>query len=386
MIIQTPSLLNINSRAFPSYIWESPLSFKSEVIEIYPIHIKNNWTSLPKSLAQANITGRKVFLVTDENVAALYLSDIQAILSPLFSNIPYFVLSAGETSKNLESTIKLLTSFAQAGLDRSSFIISLGGGVVSDIAGFAASIYMRGISYISLPTTLLSIADSSIGGKTGVDFAGTKNLVGSFHNPSLVYINLAALNTLDNTQYISGLAEVIKYGIILDSNLFDYIHDNRQEVASRNTDVLERLVRDSVRIKSEIVVADEREANLRQILNYGHTFGHAIEALCNFSLPHGHCVALGMVCATNFSHNMGMMTMFHVEHIRRLLDFFGLPVRLPADYKISVDDIYNMMLRDKKARDGELTLIISHQIGSVEIINGAKKKEVIKAIESIKGE
>ena len=349
----------------------------------YPIYIQNNWASLPASLSQANFIGRKAFIGADRNIADLYLADVKAALSPAFADMPQFILPPGEAEKNLENTAALLTSFQNAGLDRHSVVIALGGGVVSDIAGFAASIYMRGISYVSLPTTLLAMSDSSIGGKTGIDFAGTKNLVGSFHNPGLVYINLAALKTLDAAQYISGLAEVIKYGIILDDSLFDYISANRADIAARSPIALERLVGDSVRIKSEIVAADEKEAGLRQILNYGHTFGHAIESLCGFSLPHGHCVALGMVCAANFSHNMGGMSLHHVEHIRNLIEFFGLPAKLPASYGITADDIYGMMLKDKKAKDGALTLIISHKIGTVEIVENAKKKDAVKAIKSI---
>ncbi|MDR2183614.1 MAG: 3-dehydroquinate synthase [Clostridiales bacterium] len=349
----------------------------------YPVHIRSCWSDLPKCLAQAGLNGRRFFIVTDENVARLYLEDVQAALSPFFGHMPHFILPPGEAAKSLENTSALLTSFARAGLDRSSVVVALGGGAVSDVAGFAASIYMRGISYITVPTTLLAMADSSVGGKTGIDFIGIKNLVGSFHNPCLVYINPAALKTLDTAQYISGLAEVIKYGIILDSGLFDYICDNRAKIAAQNPAVLEKIIRESLRIKSEIVTGDEREAGQRRILNYGHTFGHAIEALCNFSLPHGHCVALGMVCAANFSHNMGKMTMFHVEHIKNLLEFFGIPVKLPKGLGMTADDIYNMMLKDKKVRNGALALIISHEIGTVEIIEGVEKQEVLRAIGSI---
>ena len=350
------------------------------MVTIYPIHIFNNWASLPVSLDGAGLAGRKAFIVTDTNVAKLYLTDLLTQFTP---TPRHFILPPGESEKNLANTSTLLTAFHRAGLDRSSFIISLGGGVVSDIAGFAASVYMRGIAHVPLPTTLLAMADSAIGGKTGIDFEGTKNLVGTFHNPALIYINPATLNSLRNTQYISGLAEVIKYGIITDDALFDYISANRADIAARNPAALDKIIRDCIRIKSEIVAADEKEAGPRQILNYGHTFGHAIEALCDFSLPHGHCVALGMVCAANYSRNMGGMTMFHVEHICDLLDFFGLPIKMPAGYNLNTDEIYNMMLRDKKARDGALTLIISHKIGTVQIVKDAKKESVIKAINSI---
>jgi len=339
-----------------------------------PIQIQDSWSALPK-----NLVTQKTFIVTDKNIADLYLPNIQTF----FQNPPYFILPPGETAKNLENTVNLIRAFQDAGLDRRSCIIALGGGVVSDITGFAASIYMRGIPYIILPTTLLAMVDSSIGGKTGIDFAGTKNLVGAFHNPSLVYINTGVLDSLDNTEYISGLAEVIKYGIILDSNLFGYIDANRKEIAIKNPAAINKIIRDCTHLKSQVVAADEREANLRQILNYGHTFGHAIESLGNFTLPHGHCVALGMVCAAHFSYNMGGMSMFHVEHICELLQYFGLPTRLPANLHLTADDIYNMMLKDKKTKGGALTLIISHKIGTVEIINKASKNQVMKAIGEI---
>jgi len=308
---------------------------------------------------------------------------VAALLSPHFSSLSHAILPPGEAEKNLSSLCALLTSFHHGALGRSSLVIALGGGVISDIAGFAASIYMRGISYISLPTTLLSMVDSSIGGKTGIDFDNTKNLIGSFHNPSLVYMNFGVLKSLDDTQYISGLAEVMKYGIIIDRGLFNYIDENKAEIVSRNSVVLEKIIRDSVGIKSKIVAEDEKEAGLRQILNYGHTFGHAIESLCNFSLPHGHCVGLGMICAANFSHNMGGMSMSQVQRITSLLDFFGLPIKLPRQYNLRAEDICDMMRKDKKAKDGAITLIVSHKIGSVEIINDAKQDAVINAIESI---
>jgi len=338
---------------------------------------------LPQSLVEAKLAGRKIFVVTDESIASLYLTNLLSMLSPLSANAPHFILPTGEAEKNLANVSLLLASFQRAGLDRSSVVVALGGGVISDIAGFAASIYMRGISYVSLPTTLLAMADSSIGGKTGIDFNGTKNLVGSFHNPSLVYINYSTLKSLDEEQFISGLAEVIKYGIILDSALFDYICENRAKIASRNTAALEKLIGNSVRLKSKIVAADEKEAGLRQILNYGHTFGHAIESLCGFSLPHGHCVALGMVCATNFSRNMDGMPSLQVKRIHSLLNFFGLPIKLPTSYNINTEDIYNMMLKDKKAKSGALTLIISNKIGTAGIIEKVSKDEVLKAINSI---
>jgi len=334
------------------------------------MHIQKNWAHLALSFAEAGLASHKPIIVTDCNVANIYLKDF-----PL--QAPHIVLPAGEAEKNFASLGNLLTAFHQAGLDKSSLALALGGGVVSDITGFAASVYMRGISYVSLPTTLLSMVDSSLGGKTGIDFGGVKNLVGSFHHPKLIYANISTLQTLCRDQYISGLAEVIKYGIIANGDFFDYLCANRESIAAKNPDVLEKIIRTSCKIKTKIVQRDEKDIGIRQILNYGHTFGHAIESLCGFSLPHGHCVALGMVCAANFSQ------MFHVEHIKELLNFFGLPVKLPEGYDFNAEEIYSMMRRDKKSKDGQMTLIVSHRIGSAEIIEGVRKEGVMMAIETI---
>ncbi|MCL2574245.1 MAG: 3-dehydroquinate synthase [Defluviitaleaceae bacterium] len=351
---------------------------------MYPIMIRNTWSDLVLELHKINTPQRKFFIVIDEAIFDTYSDDIsKTFRASVLINQSITIFAINVEAKSIATTMALLKYFHENRLDRSSLVVAIGGGAISDIAGFAASIYMRGIDYITLPTTLLSMVDASIGGKTGVDFEGVKNLIGTFHNPSLVYINVDTLKSLNHAQYISGLAEVIKYGIISDSNFFEYISDHRQEVASRNPEALEKIINTSISIKSKIVAEDAKDRGIRQILNYGHTFGHAIEALCDFKLPHGHCVALGIICAANFSKNMNMMSMFHVEHIYDILSFFGLPTKLPKKFKLTAEDIYQKMLVDKKAENGNITLIISHKIGSANIHRGAEKDDVISAIKSI---
>jgi len=330
-------------------------------------------------LTQSGLTDRRAIIITDANVAGLFLDEIKTLLVPHFSTVSHHIIPAGETSKNFTALQDILTAFQHAGLDRHSLVIALGGGVVGDLAGFAASIYMRGVAWANLPTTLLAQADSAVGGKTAIDFCGTKNLIGSFHQPALIYVNTAALATLPQDQYISGLAEVVKYGIIDDALFFDYLWYNRHHIADRNVQVLEHILHTSYKIKAKIVAQDEKDTGLRQVLNYGHTFGHAIESLTDFTLPHGHCVALGMICAAAYSR----MDASQTGRIATLLDFFGLPTKLPAPYNFTADDVYKMMQQDKKATHGTITLIISHAIGSVEITHGAKESDILTTITAI---
>ena len=351
--------------------------------QISHIHLQQNWQNLPAALSAAGLTGKSAVIITDKTVARLYLKEVSSILSSHFQNITSHIMKPGEASKNFTALQDVLTTFHRAGLDKTSTILALGGGVVSDLAGLAAAIYMRGIPYVVLPTTLLAQVDSSIGGKTGIDFLGVKNLVGCFHQPSVVYSNPAALSSLPHRDYVSGLAEVVKYGIIKDNNLFDILWEHRRKIAVIDQAILEKIIRACCMAKADIVQLDERDTGPRQILNYGHTFGHAIESLCNFTMPHGHCVALGIMCAAAYSSSSGGMSKDEVEKIRALLSFFGLPVILPKTFALKAQDIYNMMGKDKKAKDGAITLIISHSIGTAQIHKNAKKDAVLAAIQTI---
>ncbi|MCL2752936.1 MAG: 3-dehydroquinate synthase, partial [Defluviitaleaceae bacterium] len=258
--------------------------------------IESSWDGLAKAMsADLDLQmQKKAMIVTDNNVAPLFLNEVRKALCGVPWQISNHIIPAGEGSKNFRALTEVLQAMHEAGLDRGSVVFALGGGVVSDIAGFAASCYMRGINYINLPTTLLSQADSAIGGKTGIDFMGQKNLIGTFHAPHLVYTNIAALNTLPQQDYISGLAEVIKYGIIYDRGLLEFLYDNTQAVLERDEATVLHIVRRSCAIKTEVVMQDEKDKGLRQILNFGHTVGHAVESLSEFTLPHGYCVAIGM--------------------------------------------------------------------------------------------
>ena len=348
----------------------------------YAVHIKNVWSGLAEALPR-HFSGKKALIVCDSALKDYFLPPVMSEIAPNFSACTSYILPTGEKNKNMMQLIYMLRAFSEADLARDSVVFALGGGVCGDITGFAASVYMRGIAYVGVPTTLLSMVDSSIGGKTGVDFGDIKNLVGSFHAPSMVYMNASLINFLVDKHYISGLAEVIKYGIIRDGLLFEKIISQKDAILQRNPFVMPEIIYECCRIKAQIVEADEKEAGLRMVLNYGHTFGHAIEALSGFKIPHGYAVAIGMVCAARFSHNMGGMTQADVKRIINLLDFFGLPVALPSSCSFSAEDVYNMMLKDKKASDEGLTLIVSHKIGSADIMKGVNKADVLSVIETI---
>ena len=323
--------------------------------------IESSWEALIPALSKIwdSKSPKKVMIVTDSSVAPLYLEDVKQKLTKTSWAISSLQIAPCEDSKSLGSLQKLLASLYEAGLDRSSLIVALGGGLVSDLAGFAAAVYMRGIAYINLPTTLLAQADSSIGGKTGINMSGIKNLIGAFHQPSLVYSNIAALKTLPEKDFISGLAEIIKCGIIRDRALLEFMHKYKDAILKRDETALIHIIRRACAIKSEIVAADEKEAGLRKILNFGHTYGHAIESLLNFELPHGHCVAMGMM--HDFAHSMhhAKLDLAEVQFVMYLLHSFGLPTMSELD----PIEIRILMKKDKKAVNEKVPLILIPKLG-----------------------
>ncbi|MCL2353812.1 MAG: 3-dehydroquinate synthase [Defluviitaleaceae bacterium] len=348
--------------------------------------VSDDWGLLSSSLAQVFglKAGKKAMIITDETVGNLYLNEVK---NHLEANTPWhistFAMPAGEKEKNIHNLQLILQAFHDEGLDRSSIIFALGGGVVSDIVGFAASIYMRGLCYVNLPTTLMAQVDAAIGGKTAIDFLGDKNLIGTFHQPSLIYANIGTLATLPQKEYISGLAEVIKYGIIKDKELLDFLREHKDGILKQEKPALLHIINASCNIKVDVVAKDEKDAGERQLLNFGHTFGHAIEALLGFSLPHGHCVALGMVCALEYSaRHLGLSPVEHKQALSAI-DAFDLPLKLPSQFSLTPQEVYDKMLRDKKVADGQMSIICTEKIGSAVILKNPNEEWVLKAIEAI---
>jgi len=341
----------------------------------YDIHIGTRIVDrIGLLIARSGIAGRYA-VIADSTVASLYGEQICDAVEKTDTPVSLFEFPAGEESKTMTTVISLIESLVTAGMDRSCGLIALGGGVTGDITGFISSIYMRSVPYIQIPTTLIAQVDSAVGGKTGVDLTVGKNLVGSFHQPKMVCIDLAFLETLPEAEYTNGLAEIIKYGIIDDTDLFDTMESKSGDVTARVPDVVEAIVAQSVKIKRDIVEIDERDTGIRRILNFGHTVGHAIEAESGFTIPHGRAVASGMATAAHLSRKLGHATPDDVRRIENLLDTFNLPRRIPKE--LDVGGILSRMKVDKKKHGDTLPLVLIKRIG-VPFVNGTIRDSLIK--------
>ncbi len=344
----------------------------------YPIHIGAGWDDILISEC-ARIKPNKALIVADANTGLLYGGKVQGLLASIGIEARQISIPAGEGAKTLDTVGGLYTAALEFGMDRGSVFIALGGGVTGDLTGFAASTYMRGVKYIQMPTTLLAQVDSSVGGKTGVDFAGVKNIVGSFYQPVSVIINTDTLITLPVRQVLSGLAEVIKYGIIADAGFLDFLEANIQPILSLDSQVLIHAVSRSCSIKAEIVSKDERDHGIRAVLNFGHTVGHAVEALGGMSAyTHGEAVAIGMAAEANMALLLGLIDQRFAERIKELLLRAGLPVRMPD---FSNESIISLMRHDKKATGSRLVFALPTGPGQADIYKDLKPEIISRALD-----
>ena len=296
------------------------------------------------------------------------------------------VLAPGEAAKTLAQAERLWNAMLRFGLDRGSVVVALGGGVVTDLAGFVAATYMRGIAWVAVPTSLLGQVDASVGGKTAVDHPACKNLIGAFHQPAAVLADVGALATLPEEELRTGLAEVVKHAMIRDAGLFDILESHTDALLMCDPVRLEEVIARSVRIKAEVVMADERESGLRRILNYGHTIGHAIESAslaAGAAMTHGRAVALGMVAEARLAERRGLVDAKVVERQRRLLARFGLPVAL-ADLP-DPDRLLDLLRHDKKAAAGRLRFVLPTAVGAVTEADDVTDDEVREAIAALRG-
>lgn len=318
-----------------------------------------------QSMWEGLIQGRAFCIVTDETVAPLYLNQVCTALHALPEN--QVIVPAGESSKNIETLQKILSHLTDCHFPRDGVIVALGGGVIGDMAGFAASIYQRGTDFIQVPTTTLAMLDSSIGGKTAVNLGSAKNNIGAFHQPEAVVMDLAALKTLSDREYQAGLAEAVKHALIRSPGFFAWLQSHQAAILKRDPETLARLIEDSCDIKAKIVKADEREANIRMLLNLGHTFGHAVEAYSDYQdYKHGEAVSIGTMLALEYSARKGLLKdKAIIDQTRQILQGFGLPTGLKADY--NAEKLLELMQHDKKKRDGKLNLVLLKEIGDAVI-------------------
>ncbi len=346
----------------------------------YDIFLSDSFASLPDELAKFHIADRKICIVSESNVAPIYADTLENLLKDKCRLLVTHVFEAGEEHKNLDTVNGIYETLIKNQFDRKDLLLALGGGVVGDITGFAAATYLRGIDFIQLPTSLISQVDSSIGGKTGVDFHAFKNMVGAFYMPKLVYMNINTLSSLPEREYLSGMGEVIKHGLIKDAEYFDWLLEKKDKIFARDFQTLKEMLYVNCQIKRNVVEKDPKELGERAILNYGHTIGHAVEKLKNFTLLHGECVALGIAAAASLQKQMNLMTGEDFDKILNILKAFHLPVSTDG---LEPNEVVTTTFNDKKMEAGKIKFILLNRIGEARICKTVTEKDLLYAAESI---
>jgi len=320
-----------------------------------------------------------VVLITDEHVQKPYAMRVAESLGEQDIEVDVISIEPGEESKSLDVAASLWQGLLELGADRKSVVVAVGGGVVGDLAGFIAATYARGLRFLQVPTSLLAQVDSSVGGKVGINLPTAKNMVGAFLQPLGVLIDTATLDTLPPREFRSGLGEVVKYGVILDAELFDYLEGHAAALLQRDAATLVHVIARCCRLKADVVQRDEREeSGHRAVLNYGHTFGHALESLTGYGkLLHGEAVAIGMHCAARLAEQLGRVDAALVRRQRELLEALGLSVQLP---KLDRQQIVAAMMHDKKVEHGRLRLVLPRRLGSVELVDDVSEADIRAAL------
>lgn len=346
----------------------------------YDIVFSSDFQELAGELKALEIENRKICVVTDSHVSSLYGEEIMGILEGRCCRSVLYFFPAGEESKTLDTVRELYTFLIGEKFDRRDLLIALGGGVVGDLTGFAAATYLRGIDFVQIPTTLLAQADSAIGGKTGVDFDGYKNMVGAFYMPRLVYMNVGTLKTLDDRQFFSGFAEIMKHGLIKDALFYEWLLDHMYEICDREVETLLEMVERSCTIKKLVVEKDPLEKGDRALLNFGHTIGHAIEKAKNFTLTHGECVALGAVAAAFISWKHEWLSMEEYYEVRDMFVPFNLPISIED---IDPQEILRLTKSDKKMEGECIRFVLLKKVGKALIDRTVTDEDILGAISEI---
>lgn len=359
---------------------ETKLLVKREGDFHYPICFEENFSNLAQAIREEGLMDRKICIVTDSNVGPLYESAVEEALRKVSSDISVFTFEAGEKNKNLDTVSSLYQELIQNGLDRKSLLVALGGGVVGDLTGFGAATYLRGIDFIQIPTTLLAQVDSSVGGKTGVDFQQYKNMVGAFHQPRLVYMNLNTLTTLPAEQFACGMGEILKTGLICDGEFFRFVCREQESIKALDMKLIAAMVRRCCEIKAGVVERDPKEQGERALLNLGHTVGHAVEKLKNFTLLHGQCVGAGLVAAAYLSMKRGLLNEQEYQEICRGCADYDLPIHVDG---LIPQDVLAATKKDKKMEQGHIRFILMDGIGKSLIDKTVTDEEMLSCIQEI---
>lgn len=359
---------------------ETKLLVKREGDFHYPICFEENFSNLAQAMRAEGLVDRKICIVTDSNVGPLYESAVEEVLRKVSSDISVFTFEAGEKNKNLDTVSSLYQTLIQNGLDRKSLLVALGGGVVGDLTGFGAATYLRGIDFIQIPTTLLAQVDSSVGGKTGVDFQQYKNMVGAFHQPKLVYMNLSTLTTLPAEQFACGMGEILKTGLICDGEFFRFVCREQESIKALDMKLIAAMVRRCCEIKAGVVERDPKEQGERALLNLGHTVGHAVEKLKNFTLLHGQCVGAGLVAAAYLSMKRGLLNEQEYQEICRGCADYDLPIHVERTYSAGCS-CRNQ--KRQKMEQGHIKFILMDGIGKSFIDKTVTDAEMLSCIQEI---
>ena len=349
----------------------------------YHIYLEPDFAKLPEAVEPLNIKERKLCIVADSTTAELYGAELKEILKETCTYVSMFVFPAGEVNKTLNTVRDLYEHLILEKFDRKDMLVALGGGVVGDLTGFAAATYLRGIGFIQIPTTLLSQVDSSIGGKTGVDFDAYKNMVGAFHMPRLVYMNLNVLKTLPDRQFACGMGEIIKHGLIQDSDYLEKLSTYQREIREKNYAAPLWMVAGSCKVKRHVVEEDPTEQGIRAWLNFGHTIGHSVEKLKDFTLCHGECVAIGCAAAAWMSWKRGLISEKEKEAAEQLLLDYQLPVRVKG---LKPEDIVKTTKLDKKMDAGKVKFVLLKKIGEAFVTRDVEDEELLRASRYVCGE
>ena len=358
--------VDLKERSYPIVIGSSILSEISGYIQ-----------SLSRKITQ-------IYVITDETVEPLYADALAETLAKRWPEVELVVIPSGEESKCIDMAVQIWERLFEGGGDRNTMVVAVGGGVVGDLAGFAGSTFNRGTGFFQVPTTLLAQVDSSVGGKTAIDLDYGKNIIGTFYQPHGVLIDVGTLKTLDNRQFLAGMAEVIKYGVILDAEFFSWLENNVEAILQRDTNALETIVYRCCSLKAQIVQEDEKElSGRRALLNYGHTFGHALETFGRFEdYLHGEAVSIGMAVAAGFAQFLGRISPDIVRRQNALLTQMGLKTCWPLD--LTVDDALKFMRHDKKTSGGQIQFVLPRALGECELVRDVPESSLIRFLELLK--
>jgi 3-dehydroquinate synthase len=379
MIADRPSALGITARVVPV-----PLGDRSYDIEIASGWLGHAATCLSAWIKTPPGSRLRVLIVTDAALADSMAAAVQAQLLHTGADVRLAVVPSGEASKSFEQVQKLYDALVEMAADRRTVVVAIGGGVIGDLAGFVAATYARGLRFVQIPTTLLAMVDSSVGGKTGINHPRGKNLIGAFHQPAGVLIDPETLTTLPDREYRAGLAEVVKYGMILDAGFFEYLEQHASALLQRDSQVVADVVARCCELKADVVRQDEFETTgLRAVLNYGHTFGHAFENLAGYgTLLHGEAVSIGMLCASRLAEQLGRISSEVTERQLILLGSLKLPLRVPDELLRRPDDIAACMMLDKKTEGRRLRFVLPDRIGHVEVVAGVTPELALSCLKS----